>query len=137
MKTVLVLTLGHSYDTAVNAISEQKPDEVRFICTTQTEIHIAAVKSKLEDKHRITLKYQKILVQHDDLESVYTSIKAQLEQLKNCLVSLDLTGGTVPMSLGAWEACQHFPEVVVSWLDFAGSLRKHILVNPNRDQTLH
>ena len=130
---VLVATLGRSYQTAITAILDKDPEFVWFICSKQSKINIPAIEQEFEG---LGIVMPTILgtteTAHDDLMHIYQDalrIFKTLEDTKR-VIYLDLTGGTVPMSLGAWEASRHVPDIIVSWIDFAPIPTIHVLSMP-------
>ncbi len=132
MKTILIATLGGSYKTVVNAVIQHNPEFLWIVCTPQSENKISDIEAELK-KQAIPMPplLGKTLVIHDDLSHIFKQVKHLLNQLnKDYVVTFDLTGGTVPMSLGAWEASSYFTDVIISWVDNTEPPKTHILNRP-------
>lgn len=129
---LLIVTLGFSYKAAVTAILDKDPEFVSIICTPQSQENIEKVQQDLEDVgHSMPQLFQlgKTVVAHDNVQEIYQAIKPLFLELKryDFAVYLDLTSGTVPMSIGAWEASKLLDAVIVSWIDHVIPPRIHML----------
>ena len=135
MKTILIATLGGSHNTVVNAIIQQNSDFLWIVCTAQSENRIPRISDELKKQQKLMPPLKgTTLVLHDNLDDVYGKMKQLLSQLHDqYVVTFDLTGGTVPMSLGVWEASKSFPDMVVTWIDNANEPVTHILVQPSKE----
>jgi phosphosulfolactate phosphohydrolase-like enzyme len=134
MSTILLVTLSNP-DAVVTAIRDKRPDKIWIITTSQKEglipeIFVALEKIALASPQHIGTTITK----HDNLRQVYRDASAALEsirKLKPDAIYIDLTGGTVPMSIGLWEASKKYPDALVNWTDFLEKNRIHILSLPN------
>lgn len=130
---VLVATLGGSYKAAVTAILDKDPEFVWFICTKQSILNIAAVKQELvQAGFAVPVVLGSTETAHDDLIRIYQDAVGIFKALedKKYVIYLDLTSGTVPMSLGTWEASKEVPDIIVSWIDNVAPPRIHVLSIP-------
>ncbi len=133
---LLIVTLGGSYKAAVTAILDKDPEFVWFICTPQSSENIARVQQELEHTGRVAPRLfqrgQTVTV-HDHTQQIYQDILPLFLELKlhDFAVYLDLTSGTVPMSIGAWEASKVLEDVIVSWIDNVIPPRIHMLSIPD------
>ena len=135
MKTILVATLGGSHKTVVNAVIQHNPDALWIVCTAQSENRISEIETEFSKQEKIMPPLNgKTLVLHDNLSDIYQKIMLLLSQLSSqYMVTFDLTGGTVPMSLGVWEASQSFPDMIITWLDNTEPPKTYVLNRPSRD----
>jgi hypothetical protein len=120
MKTILIATLGMSFKGPLNAILEIDPDEVWFIYTEQSQARIADIEQALRGQnHRVPDMSNGICTVHNDIQKILTNIQPVFAKLaqQHTALSLDITSGTVPMSIAAWEAAKNHPNIQVSWLD--------------------
>ncbi|MFN3266726.1 MAG: hypothetical protein ACK41E_07790 [Deinococcales bacterium] len=128
MKKILITNLGSSHKTVVNAVLQHSPHELWIVCTSQSEAKIGLVVEDVQAKGLTMPTLNKTIVLHNDLEDFYQKLHKLLAQLSaDAIITFDITGGTVPMSLGAWEATRSFPNVVVTWTDNTEPPQTHVL----------
>jgi hypothetical protein len=130
MKTILIATLGMSFKGPLNAILEIDPDEVWFIYTEQSQARIADIEDALKElAHRVPDMSNGVCTVHSDVQKIFSDIQPTFAKLaqENNILSLDITSGTVPMSIAAWEAAKIYPKIQVSWIDNAQPPTTHIL----------
>lgn len=136
MSIILLATLSNP-KAVVTAILDKQPDELWIITTAQKEATIPEIFSELKILTTINPKLiGTTITKHDDLKKVYQDASNALQmisQRKPDAIYIDLTGGTVPMSIGVWEASKNFPEALVNWTDFLEKNRIHILSLPDKN----
>jgi hypothetical protein len=133
--SLLIVTLGGSYQAAITAIKDKSPGYIWYICTQQSVGNIGILEAELaETGFPVPKRYKagQTLTVHDEFASIYSDILPLFKELKDASMAifLDLTSGTVPMSLASWEASKLLTEVIVSWIDNTRPPTIHIL-KPN------
>jgi hypothetical protein len=130
--SLLIVTLGGSYQAAISAIKENRPGYIWYICTAQSVGNIQILENELEEVGFPVPKQYKAgrtLTIHNDLATIYNDVLPLFVELKDSTMALylDLTSGTVPMSLASWEASKILPEVIVTWIDNTVPKRTHLM----------
>jgi len=137
-ETILIVTVGGSYQPVVKAITDLRPDFVVFICTGKDEatgrpgsdIQIIGkgncIKAHQQDEKpslpAIPLQtglqeeqYQLVKTMADDLDRIYLDCTKAIENLSqqypHANIYADYTGGTKSMSAGLVMAALEFPHV--------------------------
>jgi hypothetical protein len=108
-RTGIIFTLGQQPSTLRHALTSQKPTWVGLICTTETQTVADALLSEFgyDDAH-----VRKWPISHKDVQAIRSGVVAlsnwlteDVRLLKHEVV-IDVTGGTKPMSIGAFLASE-------------------------------
>jgi CRISPR-associated protein (TIGR02710 family) len=117
MSTVLVVTLGTSPEPIINCISSLRPNRVVFLCSSESQVLVEAVQSKVPlpdfqaERDLVVLQQrlagkgnEDVENELDQLDRVYLRALDLFKRLRDedrgCRIIADYTGGTKTMTTG-------------------------------------
>lgn len=110
MKKILIQLIGGQLLPNIFSVLSLKPDEVHNICTPQTEgeaRRLAAWLAKYSEKHDLRTISTEYIVEKQAGDTFRTVAKliATYAPEEDCIICLNMTGGTKLMSVAAVQAC--------------------------------